>query len=145
MFVDIVAKGGNLVLIINLDGQGALPELQENRLIDIGKWLKVNGEGIYSTRPFTRQIDGSVAFICSKDNQYVYAIIKECPGQEFHMKDINADKGSKIELLGYGKPLEWINEKEGSVVKLPIQLQDESNRPSEHVWVLKIKMNATSL
>jgi len=52
MFVDIVANGGNLLLMINLDGQGALPKVQENRLRDIGKWLNVNGEGIYATRPF---------------------------------------------------------------------------------------------
>ena len=52
MFVDIVANGGNLLLMVNLDGQGALPEVQANRLRDIGNWLKINGEGIYATRPF---------------------------------------------------------------------------------------------
>ena len=67
-FVDIVAHGGNLLLIVNLDGQGALPKNQENRLRDIGKWLKVNREGIYPTRPVTRQIDGKVAYTRSKDN-----------------------------------------------------------------------------
>jgi alpha-L-fucosidase len=140
MFVDIVAKGGNLLLIVNLDGQGALPELQEKRLIDIGKWLKVNGEGIYSTRPFSRQIEGAVAFTRSKDNQYVYAILKEWPGQELHLKGIQPVKGSKIEMLGFDKPLKWIKGNDGVSVKFPAKLQDMKNRPCEDAWVLKIRL-----
>jgi alpha-L-fucosidase len=140
MFVDIVAKGGNLLLIVNLDGQGALPELQEKRLIDIGKWLKVNGEGIYSTRPYIRQFDGSVAFTRSKDNEYVYAIMKEWPGKELKIKGIKAEKGSKIEILGYNKPLEWINSGDGIAVKLPLKLQNERIRPCQHAWILKIRL-----
>jgi len=110
-------------------------------LKDIGKWLKVNGEGIYATRPFAVQIDGMVAFTRSKDNQFVYAIMKEWPGQELKLKGIKTEKGSKIEMLGYDKPLEWINSDLGTSVKLPNQLQDESNRPCEHAWVLKIKLD----
>ena len=140
MFVDIVAKGGNLLLIVNLDGQGALPELQKKRLIDIGKWLKVNGEGIYSTRPFTHQIDGIVTYTLSKDNQYVYAIVKEWPGQELHLKGINPAKGSKIEMLGFDKPLEWIIGNDGVSVIFPTILQDMKNRPCEYAWILKIRL-----
>jgi hypothetical protein len=62
IFVDIVANGGNLLLMANLDGQGALPKVQENRLKDIGKWLKVNGEGIYATRPY-RPLKGEGALL----------------------------------------------------------------------------------
>jgi alpha-L-fucosidase len=142
MFVDIVAKGGNLLLIVNLDGQGALPELQEKRLIDIGRWLKVNGEGIYSTRPYTRQIEGAVAFTRSKDNQYVYAIVKEWPGRELHLKGIQPVKGSRIEMLGFEKPLEWIIGNNGVSVNFPAELQDMKNRPCEEAWVLKIILSA---
>ena len=99
MFVDIVSHGGNLLLIVNLDGQGALPKIQENRLQDIGKWLKVNGEGIYATRPYKQQAEGSVSYTQSKDGQYVYAILKEWPVNELHMKGVKPTKGSKIELL----------------------------------------------
>ncbi len=139
-FVDIVAHGGNLLLIVNLDGHGALPKIQVIRLKDIGKWLKVNGEGIYSTRPFTRQIDGPVAFTRSKDNKYLYAIMKEWPGQELYLKGIKAEKGSKIEILGYNKPLDWINSGDGINVKLPTKLQNEKNRPCEYAWILKIRL-----
>ncbi|MDR0559317.1 MAG: alpha-L-fucosidase [Prevotellaceae bacterium] len=52
MFIRTVSENGNLLLIVNLDGKGALPEVQERRLREIGKWLKINGEAIYSTRPW---------------------------------------------------------------------------------------------
>ncbi len=60
MFTDIVAHGGNLLLMVNLDGRGALPKVQENRLKDMGKWLKINGEGIYATRPFHPYSESSI-------------------------------------------------------------------------------------
>jgi alpha-L-fucosidase len=140
MFVDIVAKGGNLLLIVNLDGQGALPELQEKRLIDIGKWLKVNGEGIYATRPYKQQAEGSVSYTQSKDGQYVYAILKEWPGSELHLKGIKPAPGTKIKMLGNNNSLEWISSTEGITVKLPVQLQNVKNRPCEHAWILKIRL-----
>lgn len=138
-FVDIVAHGGNLLLIVNLDGEGALPDIQENRLKDIGKWLRVNGEGIYNTRPFSHQTDENIAFTQSKDNQYVYAILKEWPKKELRLNGIQPVSKSPIKMLGYSIPLKWENSKEGIFVEFPKELKDEKNRPCEHAWILKIK------
>jgi alpha-L-fucosidase len=139
MFIDIVANGGNLLLIVNLDGKGALPKVEENRLKDIGKWLKVNGEGIYSTRPYSLQSDGSTAYTRSKDNEYVYAIMKEWPGNEIALHGITVLNGSEIELLGDGKGLEWTQAESGITVKFPARLQELKNRPCENAWILKIR------
>jgi alpha-L-fucosidase len=140
MFVDIVARGGNLLLIVNLDGQGALPKTQENRLLDIGKWLKVNGEGIYATRSYLQQAEGSVSYTQSKDGQYLYAIIKEWPGSELLLKGVNPVKDSKINMLGVDMPLKWINTKDGISIKVPAKLQDIRNRPCDYAWLLKIRL-----
>ena len=141
MFVDIVAQGGNLLLIVNLDGKGTLPEIQKKRLKDIGKWLKVNGEGIYSTRPFTFPSQGTVSFTRTKEHRYIYAILKEWPGKVLNLKGIKADKESKIEMLGYGNTLEWVNTEDGVSVKFPENLQKDNNRPCEYAWILKIKLD----
>jgi alpha-L-fucosidase len=140
MFVDIVAKGGNLLLIVNLDGQGALPKTQEIRLLDIGKWLKVNGEGIYSTRSYAHQVEGSVSYTQSKDGQYLYAIIKEWPGIELNLKGVHPIKNSKIEMLGNDQNLKWINTTDGISIDLPSKMQDPENRPCNYAWIVKIRL-----
>ncbi len=48
--IDLVSRGGNLLLDIGPAGDGTIPPIMEQRLLEIGDWLKVNGEAIYGTR-----------------------------------------------------------------------------------------------
>ena len=138
MFVDIVAEGGNLLLIVNLDGKGALPEVQVKRLKDIGKWLKVNGEGIYYTRPYSTPKEGSIRYTRSKDKGTVFAVALEWAGKELQLKSVVPAKGSKIYLLGYDKPLKWSHKNGLTTIALPAALQKAENRPCEHAYTFKI-------
>ena len=47
---DLVSRGGNLLLDIGPTADGRIPVIMQQRLIEIGDWLKVNGEAIYGTR-----------------------------------------------------------------------------------------------
>jgi alpha-L-fucosidase len=47
---DLVSRGGNLLLDIGPNGDGTIPVIMEQRLLEIGDWLRVNGEAIYGTR-----------------------------------------------------------------------------------------------
>ena len=139
MFVDIVSRGGNLLLIVNLDAQGALPEVQERRLKDIGKWLKVNGEGIYSTRSYATTSEGKVHYTRSKDNNTVYAISLEWPGKQLALKSVEPAKGSKIYMLGYDKPLSWSHKNGVTTISLPAALQKAANRPCDFAYTFRIQ------
>ncbi len=47
---DLVSRGGNLLLDIGPTGDGRIPVIMQQRLIEMGDWLKVNSEAIYATR-----------------------------------------------------------------------------------------------
>ena len=50
--IDIVSKNGNLLLNIGPKADGTIPQEQIDVLLEMGKWLDINGEGIYGTRPW---------------------------------------------------------------------------------------------
>jgi alpha-L-fucosidase len=61
--IDIASKGGNLLLNVGPTAEGAFPDAINERLAQIGAWMKVNGGSIYGTTqsPFHKlSFDGRV-------------------------------------------------------------------------------------
>ena len=50
ILIDLVSRGGNFLLDVGPTADGRIPELQQDRLLELGAWLEVNGEAIFGTR-----------------------------------------------------------------------------------------------
>ncbi|XP_065181067.1 alpha-L-fucosidase-like isoform X1 [Sycon ciliatum] len=72
ILVNNVAYGGNLILNIGPTHDGIIIPLMAERLLQIGSWLKVNGDAIYGTQPWkVKQAENS-----STDEVLVYYTTK---------------------------------------------------------------------
>ena len=73
MLVDLVSRGGNLLLDIGPDADGTIPVVMEQRLVEIGNWLRVNGEAIYGTRPWSASRQWSAGNVPEVDYNKEYS------------------------------------------------------------------------
>jgi alpha-L-fucosidase len=126
MFVDIVSKNGNLLLNVGPMPDGTIPEIQKQRLLDLGKWLEVNGEAIYGTRPWIRAegktLDDIEVRFTHKEG-IIYLILLDTPREkEMVIKSLLIEKKSKIQLLGQKDYLNWKQENEDLKIFIPTNL-----------------------
>jgi alpha-L-fucosidase len=140
LLVNTVANNGNLLLMINPTATGFLPEIQEKRLRELGCWLKINGEAIYSSRPWTISSDNDMFFTRSKDAGFVYIICLHWPDEVLNVNDLKPVSGSKITMLGTTKQLAWKQNGPNINISIPVDLQEEDKRPCKYGWVLKVQI-----
>jgi alpha-L-fucosidase len=154
--VDIVSKNGSLLLNIGPRSDGTIPDPEVAMLKAIGGWLRVNGEAIYGTRPWTRFGEGPTQIVegpfadtkrkpfTSQDVRFttrgavLYATVLDWPSdnriliKSLANGAVNASTITAVELLGATAPLTWSQQADGLHVQLPV------THPSDYALSLRI-------
>lgn len=73
ILTDVVSRGGNLLLDVGPTADGRIPMIMQDRLLQMGKWLKKNGEAIYGTKPWTRPAQWSEGIMPGKSDKHYMA------------------------------------------------------------------------
>ncbi len=138
--VDIVAKGGNLLLNIAPTPEGEWQQGAYDLLAEFGAWINVNGEGIYNSKTLAPYKENNIC-MTQQDNGNAYFFYMCEEGEttmpsEITITSHQPKKGTKVNLLGYNRALKWKAEGEGFKISIPKSLQ---NKPlSDYVWTFKV-------
>lgn len=144
--VDIVSKNGRLLLNIGPKADGTIPDEDRAILLEIGRWLKKNGEAIYGAKPWRTAAEGPTAIpegqfadsdakmFTAEDirftvnNGNIYAICLNMKGkdsvcikslsetQDAHKPDFSGIIKS-VEIVGDDSTLQWERDSEGLKIK----------------------------
>ena len=142
--IDIVSKNGNLLLNFGPRSDGTIPDQVRQTLLEIGAWLKVNGEAIYATTPWktfgegpTQVVGGAfhdtdVKPYTAEDFRFtakgdaVYAVGMACPqdGRATIHSLGGAHEGTSVpiadvQLLGSTAQVTWTQRTDALEVTLP--------------------------
>lgn len=140
LLVDIVAKGGNLLLNIAPTPEGEWPKEAYALLKEFGIWMKINGEGIYNSKVFPPYKTGNICMTQQENgNVYLFYMCKEketLMPSEIIIDSYQPKKGSQVTLLGHKKALKWNKTEKGFRVMIPKTIQKKS--PCNYVWTLRV-------
>ena len=154
--VDVVSKNGNLLLNVGPKSDGTVPEQARTILLEMGAWLKTNGEAIYGSRPWLVYGEGPTKVTGTAKNSdqqeftaedirftthhgVLYAIALGWPSSgELRIRSLARGlpylKGPVcgVKMLGSDAPISWHQEADGLHIELPTQ------RPNEVAWAFRI-------
>jgi alpha-L-fucosidase len=120
LLVDVVSKGGNLLLNVGPTAEGEIPPTSVQRLKDIGKWMKVNGDAIYGTdaSPFRAVSWGRVTQKPAKGGTDLFLHVFDWPANGKLTVEGLGNEVVSAEVLG-GKKATYQREGGNVVLQIP--------------------------
>lgn len=156
--IDIVSKNGNLLVNVGPRSDGTIPDEVQHVLLDVGSWLKINGEAIYGTRPWksygegpTKILEGAFHdtaispftehdFRFTRKDDTLYAIELAWPTsgdaviQSFGSTQLTGQKIDSVSLVGYSPSLHYEQRPDGLHIQVPTQA------PGKYAYCFKVAL-----
>ena len=141
LLVDIVSKGGNLLLNIAPSPEGTWDEEAYATLKGVGEWMNINSDAIYNSRPLFPYQSGKICFTQNKNDKTIYATYfaekdeAKMP-EKILVEGISPGTEAKVFILGSKEKLNWKKVENGFEVEIPKSLQNKP--PCINAWVIKV-------
>lgn len=154
MLADIVSKNGNLLLNIPPRPDGTIDEQQEWIVRQVGKWMVVNGDAIYGTRPWKQYGEGTTELVSGMFGEQEKRVFTAedfrftTKGNTLYAINLNwSETGTiliksladanieNVSLLGSDAQLEWRMTSDGLHIQVP------ETRPCDHAYSYAITLS----
>ena len=138
MWVDVVSKNGTLLLNIPQRGDGTIDDREKEFLHGLARWTKVNGEGIFGSRPWKlfgegptqvprgRAGDGIIPYttadfrFTTKEGKLFVFLLTEPAGttviKSLGLDALTGQPVKEIALVGSDEPVRW--QQDGAAVRI---------------------------
>ncbi len=134
MLVELVSKGGNFLLNIGPAADGTIPVIMEERLLQIGQWLEINGDAIYGTRLYTKNPQKDTYYTRKGDT--VYAIINRFPFGSVTLSEVDFDEKIKARLLSHDAVL--TTENDGGKLKINFPAINPDEVKCQYMYAIEL-------
>ena len=116
-----VSRNGCLLLNITQHGRGNIDDEARQICMDIGRWIDINKDAIYSARPFTQWGDNHVIY--TRQGGYIYATILHPTSESvvlpaFSNQSASVGKIEKVELVENGHTIPFKQSAEGLTLQI---------------------------